>query len=119
MSIHAVTKDTFDEVLRAHSFVLVDFWAQWCGPCKGFSEVLEHVAPEYPECFFASVDVEVEKALAAEFSVRSVPFVMIIRDRVVVYAESGALSADSLRELLKQAKALDSAQLQSMRSNDE
>lgn len=110
-TIKKLTAVNFDEVLASHSLILIDFWAQWCGPCKGFAKVLEEVAPKYPDCLFGSVDVETEKALAEEFSVRSVPFVLIIKDQVVVYAESGALSESGVCELLDQAKQLTRAQL--------
>jgi thioredoxin 1 len=112
MSIQELTSHNFDEALEAHDVLVVDFWAEWCGPCKIFGKILSQLSKEYPDVFFASVNVEKEKALSEEFDVRSVPFVMIFRNRVLVYAESGALSASAMRELLDQAKALDPKQLQ-------
>ncbi|OGT25240.1 MAG: thiol reductase thioredoxin [Gammaproteobacteria bacterium RIFCSPLOWO2_02_FULL_42_14] len=111
MTVHALTAATFDSTLESHSFLVIDFWATWCGPCKGFSTVLHKVAKEYPDIYFGSVDVEAEKALADEFDIRSVPFVIIMRDKVMVYAESGALSESALRELLDNAKKLTKEQL--------
>lgn len=106
MSVVALCTQDFDQTLASQDLLVIDFWAQWCGPCKTFHEVMSQVALEYPDVFFATVDIEKEKALAEEFVVRSVPFVMIIRNRVIVYAEAGLLSASALRELLDQAKAL-------------
>ncbi|OGT32361.1 MAG: thiol reductase thioredoxin [Gammaproteobacteria bacterium RIFCSPHIGHO2_02_FULL_39_13] len=106
MSVHVLTSSTFDQTLESHSILVIDFWAEWCGPCKLFSKVMDEVAKEYPDAYFAAVNVEIEKELAEEFSVRSIPFVMIIKNRAVIYAESGALSAMTLRELLDQAKAI-------------
>lgn len=106
MSIQELTHQNFDLILESHALLVIDFWAEWCGPCKTFSKVMSVVAKEYPDVVFASVDIEKEKELSEEFAVRSVPFVMIIKDRTVIYADSGALSAATLRELLTQAKAL-------------
>ena len=111
MSIQELTSQNFDQTLEANDLLVVDFWADWCGPCKVFGKIMAQVATDYPDVFFASVNVENEKALSEEFDVRSVPFIMIFRKRVLVYAESGALSASGLRELLDQAKALDPSQL--------
>lgn len=106
MPIQELTADNFDKTIESHDLLVIDFWAQWCGPCKVFGKIMEDVAKEYADVTFASVNIENEKALAEEFAVRSIPFVMIIRNRAVVYAESGLLSASALRELVDQAKAL-------------
>ncbi len=106
MSVSTLTAAQFDAALDAHELLVIDFFAEWCGPCKSFAKVMEAIAPEYPNCHFASVDVDKEKSLAQEFSVQSVPFVMIIRNHAILYAESGALSATTLRELLDKAKAV-------------
>ncbi len=106
MSVTPLTADTFDQTIESHPLVLIDFWAQWCGPCKAFGKTLLDITKDYPDIYFASVNVEEEKALAEEFAVRSIPFVMIIKNRTVIYAESGALPAQALRELLDQAKVV-------------
>jgi len=111
MTVQALTTDNFDQALQTNELLVVDFWAEWCGPCKAFGKVMAEIAAEYPKACFGSVDVEKEKSLAEEFAVRSIPFVMIVRNQVVVYAESGALSASGLRELLEQAGSLDPEKL--------
>jgi len=106
MPIKELTINNFDQALESHDLLVIDFWASFCSPCKAFEKIMSTVSIEYPNVTFASVNIENEKVLAEEFAVRSVPFVMIIRNRAVVYAESGLLSASSLRELLDQAKNL-------------
>src|SRR3990167_9650361 len=112
MGIQTVTAVSFDEIIAQHALVLIDFGATWCAPCQTFAKVLEAVMPEYPDVYFGAVDIDAEKELAQNFAVTSVPFVMIVRDQVVVYAESGLLPASALRELLDQARALTKEQLQ-------
>lgn len=113
MSIMELTSDNFDQTIESHAVLVVDFWAEWCGPCRAFGKTMLEVSALYPDVVFASVDVEREKELAEEFAVRSIPFVMIVRNRTVVYAESGVLTALGLRELIDKAKALNPADLQS------
>lgn len=111
MTIIAITEKNFDEMVEKHDFLVIDFWATWCAPCKSFTKVIENVSEKYPEFTFGSIDIDKEKALAEEFKIRSIPAIMILRNKVVVYAESGALSDSSLSDLLEQAKALDPADL--------
>ncbi len=105
-NIIELTQANFDEALERHSFLLIDFWAPWCAPCKAFAEVIKQVAPHYPEVVFGSLNIEDQEQLAGEFDVRSIPRVMILRHRTVVYDDSGVLSVESLRELLDSASRL-------------
>lgn len=111
MNIVEITHQNFDDVVANHELLLIDFSAQWCAPCKSFAKIIAEVAKKYPDVTFATVDIDEESELAEDFRIRSVPYVMILRNRVVVFAESGALSANSLMDLLEQAKALDAANL--------
>ena len=101
-----LTTANFGSALEEHDFLLIEFWAPWCAPCKSFSETIKIIATEYPEVVFGSVNIDVEVALAEEFSVISVPRVMILRDHTVVYDDVGSLSASALRQLLNDAKNL-------------
>ena len=101
-----LTQQNFDEVVNKNELVLIDFGAKWCAPCRSFHQVLEQVAPRYPKVIFATVDIDEQKELAEEFAIKSVPSVMIIRDRTVIFAESGTLSVGNLVELLNQAHQL-------------
>lgn len=111
MAVMELTEENFNQTLEANDFVLLDFWATWCGPCKVFHKVIEEIAPRYPEFVFGTINIEEQERLAKEFEVQSVPSVMILRNQVVVYADAGALPATALADLLDQTKALDPDQL--------
>lgn len=102
-----LTKDTFEPTLETSDMVLVDFWASWCGPCRMFAPVYERVSQRHPGVVFAKVDTEAEPELAAAFQISSIPTLMIVRDKVVVYAQPGALPEQALEDLITQAQALD------------
>jgi len=110
-NIIELTDKNFDEIVTKHNLLVIDFWAEWCAPCKDFEKVVEQVASDYPEFLFAGVDIESQAELVEDFNVRSVPAVMIMRDNVVLFAETGALSAANLRELLEKTKAIDPDEL--------
>lgn len=112
MAIINVTEENFDELLEQHDLIVFDFWAPWCAPCKGFSQVCVELSETNPDVAFLAINIEDQKALADEFAVQSVPWVMLMRSRVVLYADSGALSKSSLQELIDQARAMDAAALQ-------
>ena len=102
-----LTKDTFESTIVDNNMVLVDFWAEWCGPCKMFGPVYEKVSEQYPDAVFAKVDTEAEPELAQYFNVRSIPTLMIFRDQVGIFSQPGALPENALTDLVDQAQAID------------
>lgn len=102
-----LTAENFDDVIHQHELIIIDFWAHWCVPCQGFATSFMEVAAEFPDVLFAAVDIEAEPSLAEDFQIRSVPFVMIIRNEVIIFAESGQMPTSALRELLTQAREVD------------
>ena len=97
--------------LDTHPFLILDFWAEWCGPCKAFEPVFEETAAEFPDITFAKVNVDKESELAQSFGVRSIPFLVIMRDKVALFSESGALPKAALKDLITQAQGLDMAKV--------
>ncbi len=107
MATVAVTKDSFQNLLEKDGIVLVDWWASWCGPCRMFGPTYEKVSEKHPDITFAKVNTEEEQELAAGFDIRSIPTLMILRDRVLVFAQPGALPEQALEHLITQVRALD------------
>lgn len=106
-----LTKDAFNETVDGNELVLIDFWASWCGPCRMFAPVYERVSERHEGVVFAKVDTEAEPELAAAFEISSIPTLMIVRDKVVLYAEPGALPEQALEDLLTQVRELDMAEV--------
>lgn len=102
-----LTKENFDQTVTENEFVLIDFWADWCGPCKQFAPVYEKAAQDNPDLVFAKVDTEAQPELAQAFGIQSIPTLMIVRDQVAVFAQPGALPAPVLEDLIGQARGLD------------
>ena len=97
----------FAAAINGHPLAIVDFWAPWCAPCRGFAPVFAATAARHPDVLFAKINTEAEQTLAAQFGIRSIPTLMIFRDDIIVYAEAGALPAAGLEQLLTAARALD------------
>ncbi|MFN2308903.1 MAG: thioredoxin [Gammaproteobacteria bacterium] len=107
MAIVELTKANFQDVVGNNAFVIIDFWAPWCGPCRSFAPIYESVSEQHPDIVFGKVNTEEEQALAATFQIRSIPTLMIFRDQIVIYSEPGMLPAGAFSELIGRAHALD------------
>ena len=107
MATVELTAENFNSTVSDGGLVLVDFWASWCGPCRMFGPVYEKVSEQHPDAVFGKVDTEAQQALAATFQVSSIPTLMIIRDKVVLFSQPGALPEAALEELVTKAEALD------------
>ena len=107
MSIVELTKDSFQEAIRPDNTLIVDFWAPWCGPCRGFAPVFEKAAQTHPDITFAKVNTDVEQELAGALGLRSIPTLMVFREQVLLFSQPGALSGGQLEELLEKVQSLD------------
>jgi thioredoxin 1 len=107
MATQELTAQNFEEHTDREGITLVDFWASWCGPCRQFGPIFERVSEKNPDVVFGKVDTEANPDLASTFNVSAIPTLMVIRDRVVLYAQPGALPESALEDLLAQARGLD------------
>lgn len=98
---------SFNEIIEGNNLVIIDFWAEWCGPCRAYAPVFERVSEEYPDVVFAKVDTEVEQALAGSFGIRSIPTTIAFKEGIGVFMQPGALPEDALRDLIDKLQNLD------------
>jgi thioredoxin len=109
MATIALTKDNFEQVVNGNDMVLVDFWAPWCGPCKGFAPVFEASSEKHTDIVFGKVNTDDEQDLAASFNIRSIPTLMFFREKVVLFSQAGALPGSALEQVITQGRQLDMA----------
>jgi thioredoxin 1 len=102
-----ITNDTFEETITNNDIVMIDFWAPWCGPCKSFAPIYEAISEKHEDVVFAKVNTEDEQDLAGSFQIRSIPTLMIMREKIVIFSQAGMLPEPALEEIIGKVKALD------------
>ena len=106
-----LTKDNFEKTINENPMVVIDFWAPWCGPCKGFAPVFEKASEAHPDVVFAKINSDEQQELAGAFNIRSIPTLMVFREKVILFQQAGALPGQALEQVLTQAKSLDMAKV--------
>lgn len=107
MAYVELTKENFEEIITGNDTVIIDFWAEWCGPCKAFGPVFEKVSEDHPDVVFAKVNTELEQEIAGWFQIRSIPTLMVFREKIIVFSQPGALPEGALREVIGKTGELD------------
>jgi thioredoxin 1 len=110
-AVETLVTDKFETTVADNDIVVIDYWAPWCGPCKGFAPVFEQVASENPDIKFVKVNTDEEQALAGHFQIRSIPTLMIFRENIIVFEQAGALPKGALQDVISQVRGLDMAEV--------
>ena len=109
MATVELTKETFEQVVTGNDTVVIDFWAPWCGPCKMFAPTFEAVAEANPNVVFAKVNTEEQQEIGAMFNIRSIPTLMVFREKVIIFSQAGALPKSGLEQIVLKSQELDMA----------
>ncbi len=111
MATRELTKENFEKTVADNPIVIVDFWAPWCGPCRGFAPVFEKASDAHADVVFGKVNTDEQGELAGAFNIRSIPTLMVFREKVILFQQAGALPAAALEQVLERAKSLDMAKV--------
>ena len=106
-----ITKDTFNDTINNNNIVLMDWWAEWCGPCRSFAPVFEETSEKHADIVFGKIDTETQPELAAMARITSIPTLMAFREGILIFSQAGALPAKSLEELIGKVRELDMEQV--------
>ena len=107
MATVELTAENFNSTVSGDGLILVDFWAEWCGPCRMFGPIFEKASERHPDAVFGKVDTDAQQEVAAAFNISSIPTLMILRDGIMLYAQPGALPESALEQLITKASELD------------
>jgi thioredoxin len=106
-----ITKDTFNDTINNNNIVLVDWWAEWCGPCRSFAPVFNEASEKHTDIVFGKIDTETQPELAAMARITSIPTLMVFREGILIFSQAGALPTSSLEELIGKVRDLDMEQV--------
>ena len=114
-----ITKETFNDTINSNNIVLVDWWAEWCGPCRSFAPVFEEASGKHPDIIFGKIDTEAQPELSAMARITSIPTIMAFREGILIFSQAGALPARSLEELIGKVRELDMEQVHAALADEE
>jgi thioredoxin 1 len=111
MATIELTTDNLESSIENSDILLIDFWAEWCGPCKMFGPIFEKASEQYPDIVFAKCNTELQQQVAASFGIRSIPTLAVFREKILVFLQPGALPEQALLEIIQKVKELDMDQV--------
>ena len=111
MATVALTRETFEQFITENDITIIDFWAPWCGPCRAFAPTYETASEKHADVKFGKVNTDEQQEIAAAFNIRSIPTLMVFREKVVLFQEAGSLPPAALEDIIGQARALDMAEV--------